>query len=324
MFAARFARFYVEATGTRSANRSLMRSLGPLLGMGGMGRVFASEHAARRVAVKVLHDQFIDDATMRARLAAEGDAMWRVRHRNVVRILGQGTHPDGRPYLTMEHVDGITLGALIQREGWLPLARIRTIGEQILLGLAAIHRAGLVHADIKSDNVIVGPDDRVTIIDFGLARELAAPPTADELQVLSGTPEYMAPEVITGEPPGVAADLYAVGVILYEMVTGTAPFTGKTSQEIFERHLHDHVVPPSLRAPDRKIPAAFEAIIVRALAKNPDLRHYNAELFATAVRRALASTQDGEHPAAPVMTPSRAKTERWPRRRFPAGTNKRR
>ncbi|HTL33648.1 MAG TPA: serine/threonine-protein kinase [Kofleriaceae bacterium] len=270
-----------------------MRSLGSLLGAGGMGRVFAAEHAARRVAVKVLHEEFGEDAAMRARLAAEGEAMWRVRHRNVVRILGQGTH-DGRPYLTLEHVDGITLGTLVQREGRLSLARVRSIGEQILLGLSAIHRAGLVHGDMKSDNILIGANDRVTIIDFGLARDVAAPRTADELQTLSGTPEYMAPEVIRGEAPGVASDLYAVGVILYEMVTGMPPFTGKTTPEIFDRHLRDDVVPPSLRAPDRTIPAAFEAIIVRALSKTPELRHYNAELFATAVSRTLAFTRHGE------------------------------
>lgn len=289
-----------------------------------MGRVFASEHGPRPVAVKVLHERFIDDPGMRQRLVDEANAMRRVRHRNVARLVDFGVNEDGLPFLAMDRVEGITLGALIQREGRLSLARVRTIGEQILLGLAAIHRQGLLHGDMKSDNILVDAADKVTIIDFGLARDVSVPRNDDDARTLSGTPEYMAPEVIRGGDATFAADLYSVGVILYEMVTGMTPFTGNSAPEVFERHLNDDVVPPSLRAPDRAIPASFESIILRALAKTPVLRHFNADLFATAVSRSLASVATERMPARSRTPTPTQKTDVWPRRRFAIGTNERR
>jgi serine/threonine-protein kinase len=195
----------------------------------------------------------------------------------------------------MEHVRGIPLGVLIRKVGPLPLSRIRVIASQILSGLAAIHRAGLVHGDMKSTNVLVDPSDgldRVTIIDFGLARRPGTRPVLLDEKMVSGTPEYMAPELIRGEPITVAADLYAVGVILYEMVTGTTPFGGGTTTTIFERHLADEVVLPSLRCPDRTIPVIFERVILRELDKHAGARHHNAERFAAAVERSLSPDCD--------------------------------
>ncbi|HSD90424.1 MAG TPA: serine/threonine-protein kinase [Kofleriaceae bacterium] len=311
-----------------------MFELGELIGAGGMGRVFSATYAERRIAVKLLHDELVRDPNMVARFADEALAARRVSHRNVVRVIEHGFHSDGSPFLAMEHAPGITLGELIEREGTLPLTRIRAIGTQILLGLGAIHRAGLLHGDMKSDNVLVdvANADKVTIIDFGLARSVCS--TAGVETVLSGTPEYMAPEVIRGEAASVSTDLYAVGVILYEMLTGTTPFAGGNAAEIFERHLTDEVVPPSLRAPERTIPAVLEGIVMRALAKDASLRHFDAELFATALSRCIpASFVERQTPARLIepRSTSRALTNEWsrqqtsrklphPRRRFAEGT----
>src|SRR3954467_10127960 len=137
---------------------------------------------------------------------------------------------------------GIPLGDLIRHVGPLPLSRIRAIASQILSGLAAIHRAGLVHGDMKSGNVLVDSSDgldRVKIIDFGLARRPGTHLTLLGENLVAGTPDYMAPELIRGEAISVATDLYAVAVILYEMLTGTTPFSGGTTVTIFERQLAD-------------------------------------------------------------------------------------
>jgi serine/threonine-protein kinase len=307
--------------------------LGDLLGAGGMGRVYAVEHPSRsRVAVKLLHEVLAKDPVMAGRIADEARAARRVSHRNVVRVLDSGETPGGEPFIVMEHVAGIPLGVLIQQEGPLPLGRIRSIALQLLAGLAAIHRAGLVHADVKSDNVLVestAAGDRVTIIDFGLARSRGASATPAGDRQVSGTPEYMAPEQIRGKPLTAAADLYGASVILYEMLTGTTPFGVGTTAMIFERHLTEDAVPPSLRCPDRTIPAALEHAILRALEKDPAARHFDASMFAAAVERAcpadcpdrgVAYVRAAFSTTAPTRDWVRAHELAHPRRRFAEGT----
>lgn len=308
-------------------------TLGELLGAGGMGRVFAAEHpSGKPLAVKVLHETLRADPMLVARLADEARTASLIQHRNVIRVLDHGLD-DGAPFLVMERAHGIPLGSLIEQQGPLPLVRARAIASQILSGLAAIHRAGLVHGDMKSDNVLVDAADRVTIIDFGLARSQGARPEWLDEHMLSGTPEYMAPELVMGRPITVAAEIYAVGVIVYEMVTGSTPFGGGTTTAIFERHLTDDVVPPSLRCPDRTIPVPLENVIMRALAKEPSSRHLNAEMFATAVERSIAPRYIERRVSHAVVTdcPATGPTREWtrrttqrrlphPRRRFAEGT----
>ncbi len=153
--------------------------------------------------------------------------------------------------------------------------------------------AGYAHGDIKTDNVLVDSSDRVTIIDLGLACELgqAANDNEDE-RVLSGTPYYLAPELVLGGAKSVASDLYAVGVILYELLTGTVPFTGGSLLEIMRKHVEDDVVPPSLRAPELSLSLAFERVVLRALAKDPADRYATADELRTALRAAAVQTRD--------------------------------
>ena len=289
--------------------------LGELLGAGGMGRVFATATSSMRPAVvKLLHESLMREEFFVRRFHEEARAARAVQHRNVVRVIDDGVTESGTPFLVMDRVDGTPLGVMIRRDGPLSLQRIRHLAAQILAGVGAIHRAGLVHGDVKSDNVLVDANDQMTIIDFGLAHA-SSECRALEDGMISGTPEYMAPEVIAGGPVTPISELYAVGVILYEMLTGTTPFSGGTSAEICVRHLTDDVVPPSLRAPDRAIPVPLETTIMRALAKDPVARHPTAEFFAAAVECAIPAGVHEEVSGAfvPAFSTS-SPTRNWTRR----------
>jgi serine/threonine-protein kinase len=299
--------------------------LGDALGVGGMGRVYAATDASgASVALKFLHPSLASDRGFAERLIEEARLARLVSHRNVVRVLDGGTTLDGTPFLVMRRASGTSLATLIEMHGPLTLARIRRIATQILDGVAAIHAVGLVHGDLKSDNILIGEHDRVTIIDFGLARPAATMPSWLGENVLSGTPEYMAPEVIRGEAMTQAADLYAVGIILYEMLTARTPFAGGGSTAICQQHLNDDVIPPSLRCADRTMPVALEALVMRALAKDPTRRHYSAALFSTALGRAIPTkSSEDTPPAVPRTISTQASTRTWerhPPRRLAKGT----
>ncbi|HET9990774.1 MAG TPA: serine/threonine-protein kinase, partial [Kofleriaceae bacterium] len=232
-----------------------------------------------------------------------------------VRVVDHGETCDGTPFVAMRRLTGVPLGSLIQREGPLALDRIRSIAAQLCNGLEAIHGQGFVHADLKSDNLLldVAAGDHISIIDFGLAR---APHTRlrNDQRIISGTPEYMAPEIIRGEAITTAADIYAAGIILYELVTGSTPFDGGSTNEVFTRHLEDDVVPPSMRCPDRTIPRSLDAAIVHALAKDPRVRPYTIRELRDAVLAAIPVTEATTQMAAhvPVYT-TMAPTRRWTR-----------
>jgi serine/threonine-protein kinase len=298
-------------------------ALGELLGAGGMGQVFATTVASRRpVVIKLLHEALLGDPFFVHRFAEEARAARTVRHPNVVRVVDDGATEAGTPYLVMERVEGTPLGIVIRRDGPLPLQRIRHIAIQILAGLGAIHRAHLVHGDLKSDNVLVDAHDKATIIDFGLARSANDGRGAIEDGMISGTPEYMAPEIINGEPLTVASEVYSVAIIIYEMLTGTTPFSGGTSAEICARHLTDDVVAPSLRAPDRAVPVALETTIMRALAKDPEARHSGAELLAAAIACAIPATchEAPSHDASASFSTTTS-TRQWTQRNEPPASH---
>ena len=294
-----------------------------------MGVVYAAEDAGRELAIKVLiPDQASDPRAMR-RLRDEGRAAARVKHPNVVAMLEIGTDRGG-PFLVMERVRGISLSQLLEREGPLALGRAISIAIEILAGIEAAHDVGIIHADIKCDNILVDErsngSDAIKIIDFGLAvREDMRPVIerdAEGCAITSGTPEYMAPEVIRGEGARPASDIYGVGVILYELVTGRPPFEGGTSSSILTRHLEDHVVPPSLRRPDRFIPVALERAILRALEKDATARHASASAFAMALAAARPASEcsAGAKPLARPGSPSSAErsTGAWTSNTEPA------
>ena len=267
--------------------------LGEPLGAGGMGVVYeaTSRTAAEPVAVKFLRFDKIGDPRELQRFESERIVGFLVSHPNIAAVLDRGETEAGEPFIVMERVCGEPLGIRIARDGALPPARAVGIARQILSALTAIHEGGIVHADVKSDNILVEarPDgtDACKLIDFGLAHVQFAARTveadAKPQEWLSGTPEYMAPEVIRGEGSSFAADIYAVGMILYEMLIGQAPFAGGTVAEIVQRHLTDEPVPPSLRCIDRELPSSLDYVVLRAIRKLPAQRFDSARAFEAAL-----------------------------------------
>jgi len=269
--------------------------LSELIGQGGMGIVFRAEQAslARTVAVKFLHPELVHRAEIVRRFRDEAWAASRLAHPACVTIFDRGDTDDGVPFLVMEYVRGPSLTAMVQRDGPLSVARTLALVRQILAGLAEAHAAGIAHGDVKSDNVLVeflhDGTEQAKVLDFGLARAArrAAGATDHGHGLVSGTPEYMAPELILGDEANPGSDLYAVGVILYELLTGEPPFTGASPAEVLTRHLEDVVVPPSLRRPDGHVPPAVERLVLRALAKKPAGRFADAGAFAAALEAAI-------------------------------------
>lgn len=262
--------------------------LGELLGSGGMGNVYSAVQVSlgRRVAIKLPQLQLGTNSLVTRRFRAEALAGSRIDHRNIARVMDFGDR-NGVLFLVMEYLAGVTLDNLLLEHGAMSSSVAVDLCGQMLDGLGAAHNAGIIHADIKSANVLVDmrPDGSsiVRVIDFGLARFCNEPAFQDE-RLLSGTPEYLAPELIIGGLPSVASDIYAAGVVLYEVLTGTTPFVGGTCEEILRRHTDDVVVPPSLRSPDHDISAGIDAVVMRALAKQPAARFETAASFAAALR----------------------------------------
>lgn len=254
------------------------------LGEGGMGVVYLADQPAlaRVVAIKILHPTLTANPTLARAFCDEAVAAGQVRHSASVAIHDIGRTPEGMLYIVMEYVQGRTLARIIAEE-MLTVPRALAIADQVLAAIAAAHDAGVVHADIKSDNFIVEEldgDDRAVLIDYGLARFAAR---GGVPETISGTPEYIAPEVVLGNAPNTSSDLYAAGIILYELLTGSTPFAGGAPLDILGRHVEDVVVPPSLRRPDGALSPALDQLVLRALDKDPARRFADAEQM----RRAL-------------------------------------
>ena len=261
--------------------------VGDLLGRGGMGQVHIARHrAGHLVAIKQVRKTLSTDPLICDRLANEARLLWRVRHPNVVRAVDSGHDADGAPFLVMDRAHGIPLDSLLASSGALPIERVATIARQLFAGLAAIHDAGVIHADVKSSNIMVDEEDHVVIIDFGLAR---APSRMDLKGLIAGTPSYIAPEVINGALPALTADIYGAGAVVYEMLTGELPFRGPTAV-VLTRQLHDTVSAPSTRAPDRDISAEIDAVVLRALSRDPADRFTSVRALAAAFDHALTAS----------------------------------
>jgi serine/threonine-protein kinase len=266
------------------------------LGAGGMGVVYKGVQvpAGTQVAVKFLHDSFARIPDLVKRFEREIVAMRRVRHANLVSILDSGVST-GVPYLVMEFQQGRSLAAILDEEGRLPARRALRITTQVLAGVEAAHASGVVHRDLKPDNILLcgdGDDEVAKILDFGLAK-MVSDSAATQLTntgLALGTPAYMAPEQARGTGTDHRADLYSVGVILFHMLTGKKPFVSDTAMAVMRMQMD--VPPPSPRqaAPGAGISNTLERVILRSLAKNPDQRWPDASSFA----RALEATPEGD------------------------------
>ena len=272
-----------------------------LLGVGGMGRVYLGVHPAigSRVAIKVLSRDRIEDHGLVQRFFDEARAVNVIRHENIVNILDLARLSDGRPYITMEYLDGAPLSAVIQRRGPLPLGGFaRAVGE-VLDALQAAHDKGIIHRDLKPDNIFVSPSGRAKVLDFGIAKlipELGGRSDPTRTGSLLGTPHYMSPEQTLARKVDSRADLYSCGVILFEGATGTRPFAADSLFDLMRKHLEQP--PPAPRSLRPDIPPPLEALILRAMQKDPAARFATAREMGAALVEATRSLP--EHAWTPI------------------------
>src|SRR5919109_4444535 len=245
------------------------------LGTGGMADVYLAEdqELGRRVAIKILNDRHAADDQFVERFRREAKNAAGLSHPNIVSVYDRGT-AEGTYYIAMEYLDGRSLKELIVSRGPAPVKTAVEYARQILAAVGFAHRHGIVHRDIKPHNVLVtGDDGRLKVTDFGIARSGASQMT--EVGSIIGTAQYLSPEQARGSPVDHTSDLYSVGVVLYEMLTGQVPFTGDTPLEIAMKHLSEVPTPPSELRPE--VPHDLDSVVLRALAKDPADRYQSAE-----------------------------------------------
>ena len=243
---------------------------------GGMATVYLATdlRLERRVAVKVMHAHLADDAAVRERFIQEARSAARLAHPNVVNVFDQGQDL-GTAYLVMEYLQGITLRDLLGEYGRLTSEQAMDILEAVLAGLVAAHKAGLIHRDVKPENVLLADDGRIKIGDFGLAR--AATSHTASGQALLGTIAYLSPELVTRGIADTRSDVYAVGIMMYEMLTGEQPFKGEQPVQIAYQHANDSVPSPSLKNPG--IPPLLDDLTLWATSRDPEQRPRDARVM---------------------------------------------
>jgi serine/threonine-protein kinase len=259
--------------------------IGPRIARGGMASVYeATDLRLDRVcAVKVMHPGLGDDEEFAARFVREARSAARLDHPNVVAVFDQG-HDEGTVFLVMEYVAGHTLRDVIRKESPMSPARALALVEPVLSALAHAHRAGLIHRDVKPENVLIADDGRVKVADFGLAKAISADTQHTATGgVLIGTVSYLAPELVVDGRSDARADVYAAGVLLYELLTGSKPHEGESPIAVAYKHVHEDVPPPSRSAPG--IPAYLDALVARATARDLDQRPADAGVLLHQVHR---------------------------------------
>ncbi len=258
-----------------------------LIGSGGMAHVYKAINMGNRriVAVKMLKEEFKDDAEFLRRFTREANAVLALSHENIVRAYGAGTH-NGLPYLVMEYIEGHTLKDLIEKNGALPVRTAIGITCQILDALSAAHSHGIIHRDVKPQNVIVTDKGRVKLADFGIAREAKASTVTFSGQKVLGSVHYISPEQAKGNIATEQSDLYSVGVCLYEMLTGTVPFEADSTVSVALMHLQEKPVPPIELVPE--LPKSLNDIVLKDLEKDPENRYHTAREMRSDLVRSLS------------------------------------
>ena len=281
-----------------------------VLGRGGMGTVYEGEHVyiGKKVAVKVLHPKFSKYEDAVKRFLREARAASSINHPNIVDVTDFGPMDDGGVFFVMEHLEGASLEDIIDQNGALPLHRALNVANQLSLALAAAHDKGIIHRDLKPENIMLIPKpgrrdlikktakpgapqyviekedkyDFVKILDFGIAKVLKRDETSPS-QTLAGavfgTPEYMSPEAARGKEVDLRADVYSVGVILYDMMTGRPPFEADAAAEVLAMHINQNPPRPLEVSPNLEITEAAENLVMRAMEKDPDKRHQDMDEF---------------------------------------------
>ena len=267
-----------------------------LLGEGGMGAVYLGEQSlgssVRKVAIKTLHKHLSMDPQIRARFQREVGTVAELEHPNTIQVYDFGTTDDGHLYIVMEYVQGKSVADTIEQEGPMSSERVIKIMTQVCGSLDEAHGRGIVHRDLKPDNVVLadkaGQKDWVEVLDFGIAkRSSETDPNEAKLTqqgMVLGTPPYMSPEQFTGQPIGPESDIYSLGVMTYEMLTGQLPFRANTAWEWASQHMTAQPSPFEAQPQGDRLPPAMRTAVMRALSKNPADRFHTASEFVEALR----------------------------------------
>jgi serine/threonine protein kinase len=295
------------------------------LGAGGMGTVYRATHIglAKPVAIKLLNNQLAAEPAYRERIQREARAIATVSHENIIGVTDVGETDEGIPFVVMEFVDGESLARTLAREGRLAARRVTRIGLQICHALVAAHDRGLIHRDIKPDNLVLvrgGKIDQIKVLDFGLVKilgDISAETAVTREQAIFGSPLFMSPEQCDNRPIDFRTDIYSLGATLYTLLTGHPPFEGSNAVSVMAAHLHVSVRSPREYDP-AGIPESLSAVVMRALAKDPGHRFATMREFAAAlvaVDSELARPARPMQPQAPVQQamPMQAPTGPHPR-----------
>jgi serine/threonine protein kinase len=299
------------------------------LGEGAMAAVYLAEHSGvgSNIVLKVLLPDLADNQNAVERFLQEAKIASEIHHDNVIDIFYSGRSPEGQVFLAMEYLQGSSLLGLLDNEGPMPWARAKPIFLQICAALSAAHARGVVHRDVKPENVLVvqrpGPEggliDYVKVVDFGIAN------VGGQLggQGVCGTPEYMPPEQARALPPDPRDDIYAFGCLMYHVLTGTVPFTSATIQQVLIMHMRQPVEPPRGRRPDLDIPTGAQAVVMRALAKRREDRYQSMKDVAEAIE-GVRLVRKMTAPTRPLAAVTQERSERvvFPRTEAPPRTKR--
>jgi serine/threonine protein kinase len=261
------------------------------LGSGGMATTYRAQRVSdgKEVALKIPHDRCLEDESFRRRFVREGQLGSQLHHPNIVRIIEAGEVRE-LPYIAMELVRGTTLRALLASAGQLPLERALDVTRQVAEALDYAHSKGVIHRDLKPENLMIQPEGTVLVMDFGIAR-VAGGPGLTATSVFMGTPSYAAPEAVAKETVDHRMDLFALGIILFEMLEGAPPFAGANPLEQIQKHLQGEL--PAREGLKRPLPDAVWDMFLRLAARRPDDRFATAEELLIALRSLIRQTEEG-------------------------------
>src|SRR5690349_1713571 len=283
-----------------------------LVGTGGMSSVYRARDRLleRLVALKVLHPHYADDDEYVERFRREARSVAQLSHPHIVTVIDRG-EDDGRQFIVFEYVDGENLKQLIGRTGPLPTRRALELAVEIADALEFAHEHGLIHRDVKPQNVLVTPDGDAKVTDFGIARSLDVEHGVTQTGTVLGTSNYLSPEQASGKPTTQATDVYSLGVVIYELLTGDVPFPGENFVAVAMKHLNEQ--PPDVLEQRPDVPLRLAAAIDRALEKDPARRFPSMDQFAWELRQCLAEL-DAPEAERTLITPGPVIRESAPRR----------
>lgn len=273
------------------------------VGAGGMSDVYkAKDHILSRfVAIKVLKQEFSEDSSFVTKFRAEAQSAAGLEHPNIVNIYDVGSE-NGLYYIVMEYVEGITLKTYIEKKGQLSFKESASIAIQVARGIEAAHNKNIIHRDIKPQNIIISTDGKVKVTDFGIAKATSSNTISSDVM---GSVHYASPEQARNGFVDGRSDIYSLGIVMFEMVTGRVPFDGDTTVAVALQHLQEEIARPSIYAPD--LPISFEKIILKCTQKTPDCRYQTIEELLTDIRRSLAHPDEDFVTIAPLVDGGKTK-----------------